>query len=75
MNEVYFNLYLEQNKMKKAVLKDQLLHVQVDFLVSFSTWKKYCELNLPKYCNPILSLTLINIIKSLVAIFTVHPLK
>jgi len=48
MNEVYFNLYLEQNKIKKAVLKDELLHVHVDFLVTFSTWQRVLWVKLIK---------------------------
>lgn len=48
MTEVCFNLYLEQNMIKKAVLKDQLLYVHGDFPVTFSTWPRYCELNLSK---------------------------
>jgi len=49
MTEVYFKLYLDQNKIKKAVLKDQLLHVHGDFPVTFfHLTKKYCELKLSK---------------------------
>ena len=49
MTEVYFNLYFEQNKIKKkAVLKDQLLHVHGNFPVTFSTWCKVLWVKLIK---------------------------